>query len=91
MAGWGTGAQTLARNLSRQKRKGTSSDFRGVTRATFRGKPAWKATAYYQNRQEHLGYFSYTEDGELQAARAFDAKARELWGHRANLNFPEEF
>ncbi len=89
MAGWGTGAYARERNLNRPKREGLTSRFRGVSRAVYREQTVWKATAYYSGKAHHLGFFPYTEEGEIEAAKAYDAKTKEFWGRNANLNFPE--
>lgn len=63
-------------------RTGTSSRFIGVMRIG----PKWRAEIRHQRRTTHLGCF----DTEEEAARARDAKAVELRGEFARLNFPEE-
>ncbi len=46
----------------------------------------WEAKIWYKKRRIYLGCF----DDELAAARAYDAKAKELFGDCACLNFPEK-
>jgi hypothetical protein len=55
--------------------------FRGVS-AVYGGK--WKASVFYNGCTLHLGTYATPE----AAARAYDAKALELLGPRAKLNFP---
>ncbi|MBE0535092.1 MAG: HNH endonuclease, partial [Phycisphaerae bacterium] len=62
--------------------KGTSR-FKGVSWSRSRRK--WCAAIMYKFRTYRLGYF----DDEIQAATAYDKKARELHGKFACLNFPE--
>jgi hypothetical protein len=62
----------------------TSSRFKGVYFCKAMRK--WVATIGYEGRSIHLGSF----DDEAQAARAYDRKARALFGEFAYLNFPEE-
>ena len=61
-----------------------SSRFKGVYQSQTPGK--WKATVTYTRagfpRSIHLGTFSTEED----AARAYDAKVRELFGEFAKTN-----
>lgn len=70
--------------LHRNKRTGTSSRFWGVSLDQRSG--TWRSAISYQGRSVSLG--SYTTEEE--AARAYDRKARELYGERARLNFPGE-
>ena len=46
----------------------------------------WRARIYHQGHQLELGYFA--DEGD--AARAYDARARQLYGASAQLNFPRE-
>lgn len=62
------------------KRAGATSRFKGVSRAGSR----WTACIGLHRRAIHLGTFDREED----AARAYDAKARELHGEQGVLNFP---
>lgn len=61
----------------------TSSRFRGVTRHRQLNK--WQAMICLDNERRYLGVF----DDEEEAARAYDRKARELFGDFARPNFPE--
>lgn len=63
-------------------RQGARSRFKGVTKHKG-GK--WQATVTCQGRQYHLGLFVDEED----AARAYDAAAREHFGAFARPNFGE--
>ena len=47
----------------------------------------WFAKIYFEGRRIWLGYFLH----ETEAARAYDAKAVELFGEFAHLDFPEEW
>ena len=57
------------------------SKFRGVSWC--KRQLQWVAYIQGQGHKRHLGYFSVEED----AARAYDAKARELFGEFAKTNF----
>jgi hypothetical protein len=70
---------------NRGKRRGCSSRFLGVYHMKDQGK--YHAYVYYERRQCSCGDFA----DENEAARAHDAKAVELYGEFARLNFPEEW
>lgn len=57
------------------------SGYRGVSSS----KNRWQARMRYQKKDIYMGTFDTREE----AARAYDAKARELFGDAAILNFPE--
>lgn len=61
-----------------------TSGFKGAHWNKQRNK--WRAMINWQGVRYHLGYFNNLED----AAHAFDAKARELFGEFAYCNFQEE-
>jgi hypothetical protein len=60
----------------------SSSQYKGVMRDKRRSK--WQAMIGYNRKKIFIGYF----DDEEAAARAYDAKAKELHGQYAALNFP---
>lgn len=66
---------------TRNRRSYGKSKFRGVHFNQGR----WRASMAY--RPKHIGYF----DTELEAALAYDVKAFQLLGDKANLNFPERY
>lgn len=59
-----------------------TSKYRGVHYAKREQK--WHAAICFNSKRKHLGYF----DNEIDAARAYDAAAKELHGEFAVLNFP---
>ena len=65
------------------KRQGMTSRYKGVSRHTATGR--WQARISVEGKQMHLGYFAH----EADAARAYDARAREVFGVFAQANFPE--
>jgi hypothetical protein len=67
------------------KRAGSSSQFKGVGYSKKNHK--WSAELVVDGIKIWLGYFT----DEIEAARAYDRKAVELFGEFANLNFPEEW
>src|ERR1017187_9004606 len=46
----------------------------------------WTATIMFNGKQNFLGNFPYTEQGKIDAAKAYNLKAVELFGEYANLN-----
>ena len=70
---------------NRSKRRGTHSRFAGVGFNKQYGKHF--AAVYARGERFFLGYFA----NEVEAARAHDVKAVELYGEFAQLNFPEEW
>lgn len=64
-----------------KKRKGGSSKYRGVSLCWDR-KNRYIARLYYKGRNYHLGRFKT----EIEAAKAYNEKALELYGEFANLN-----
>lgn len=63
-----------------------TSQYKGVTWHKDRNK--WCAQIKTNNKRYHLGRFP--QDQEIEAAKAYDAKAVELFGEFACLNFPIE-
>jgi hypothetical protein len=64
--------------------RATSSRWKGV--GWFKPAGRWRACITQHGRQKHLGYFADEDD----AARAYDAAAREFFGEFARLNFPDD-
>lgn len=69
---------TSSQNLANRRRWESASGFKGVTRA--RGR--WHARINMQGRTRNLGYFTTREE----AARAYDAAARDLHGEFGQAN-----
>ncbi len=70
-------------NFNKQKQSGEyTSKYKGVMLWKRTGK--WQTCITYKGKHITLGYF----DDEESAARAYDTKARELFGKFAYLNFP---
>jgi len=74
---------THTQNLQNQRRdpKKSSSCFKGVHRTKLTGK--WQAYITQNGKRIHLGHFN----NEIEAAKTYDAKAKELFGEFACLNF----
>jgi len=62
-------------------RKKCSSQYKGVSRE--KGSKKWRATIYHKRKPIRLGFF----DDEIEAAKAYDEAAKELYGEYAHLNF----
>jgi hypothetical protein len=78
----------LCTNSQNQQNKrptrGSTSRYKGVDRWNFHKK--FRARITHNGKRIHLGYF----DSEIDAAKAYDKKAKELFGKFAYLNFPQE-
>lgn len=68
----------------RAARKGSKSQYKGVSWHKQHGR--WYAGICHNYKQIFLGL----HDDEVEAAKAYDRKAIELFGEFAKLNFPEE-
>jgi DNA-binding PadR family transcriptional regulator len=73
---------TRSQNRANGVSNGGSSQFKGVWWET--AIKRWRAAIRIDGRLRHLGCFH----DEVEAARAYDAAARETWGTFAWLNFP---
>lgn len=71
---------TSAQNMSNQRKtkKKTSSQYKGVTRR----KNSYRAYVTFQRKRFNLGSYH----SEIEAAKAYNAKATELFGEYARLN-----
>ncbi len=63
---------------------GSSSQFKGVMWDKRRSQ--WQVQIGHNGKKIFIGYF----DDEQEAARAYDAKAKELYGEFAALNFSQQ-
>ncbi len=73
-------ASSIQNQRNQQKRNVSSSKFKGVSSHR---KTGWKARIYIDNEPIYLGLFLTPEE----AALAYDAAARELFGEFAHTNF----
>jgi hypothetical protein len=72
-------------NRNHRKRCDSSSAYKGIFYDKHYGR--WGAKCQYQGERLRFGYF----DTPIEAARAYDRKAVELFGPFARLNFPQEW
>jgi len=75
---------TQRQNVYNSRPKGKSSRYKGVCRD--KSKNRWVVYVRHNGRNHYVGRFR----DEIEAARAYDRKAYELFGEFAWLNFPEE-
>jgi hypothetical protein len=78
----GTQNQGNRRKARLHDGRAVSSRWKGV--GWFKPAGRWRAYMTQHGHHKHLGYFTDEED----AARAYDAAAREFFGEFARLNFP---
>jgi len=71
-------------NVRKTMRKQCTSKYRGVSKVNKSNR--WQARIGYKGTKLILGYF----DSEIEAAKAYDEAAKELYGEYAVLNFSEE-
>jgi len=77
---------THQQNLMNQKKSVPhSSRYKGVS--LYKANGRWTAQLSLNNKTHHLGYFKT----EIEAARAYDVKARECFGEFANTNTKRVF
>jgi hypothetical protein len=76
---------THAENLRNQKIQANnkSSKFKGVSFFGANKSNPWTAQIHFHKKKIHLGYFKFESD----AAKAYDEKAKELFGEFAHTNF----
>jgi hypothetical protein len=75
------GLQLGAKNAYRGKNP--SSKYKGAS--WYKAYERWSSKIKCFGKQYFMGYF----DSEIEAAKAYDKKAKELLGDKAKLNFPE--
>jgi len=68
----------------------SKSGFKGVCCHASHGRDMWEAKIICDGKYVYLGRFPFTEEGKIQAARAYDAAALKHHGEFAYLNFPHE-
>jgi len=76
---------TSTQNTANQRKRKGSSNFKGVS--WYKREQKWRAGIGYKGKDFHLGYFN----DELEAAKAYDKAAKDLWGEFANLNFENDY
>jgi hypothetical protein len=75
---------TSENQANQRKASNKLSKFKGVT--WYKARNKWGVRICCHRKLLYLGLF----ESEIAAAKAYDEKARELFGEFANLNFPEQ-
>jgi hypothetical protein len=75
-------SQSRANSGKKNNKKPVTSQYKGVCKKS--ANKNWSAYIAFKGERYHLGYFGE----EIDAARAYDERARELFGGYARLNFP---
>ena len=75
---------TYQNGRNRGKQKNNTTGYKGVTWSDVAKERPYKAQLMINHKCVFLGYFS----DPIEAAKAYDKKARELHGEFARLNFP---
>lgn len=70
-------------NVNRGSKKNVTSQYKGVSFDTSRNK--WISSIQINKRTKHIGRF----DNEIECAKAYDKKSKEIYGEFARLNFEE--
>jgi len=74
---------THGENISNSRKyRGCSSEYKGVT--WHKRRLMWESQIVFKGEHQHLGYF----ESEIDAAKAYDQKAKKLRGEFAKVNFP---
>lgn len=76
-------ANRIQNNRNTKSRIGSTSKYLGVSLKRGNNNKKWVAQINFENKKHHLGYFK----DEIEAAKAYDKKAKELFGEFSNLNF----
>ncbi len=74
-------------SANRRCAKNSSSKYLGVHLNRSRKKYKWVAAIRKNKKAVYIGGFQFTEEGEMEAAKAYDKAAKELHGEFANINF----
>lgn len=77
-------ADAVTNGHNKRLARNNTSGFKGVKKASYRGRVRWRAMLTFDRRRMHLGYFETAEE----AARAYDEAARSALGEFAAVNFP---
>lgn len=73
-------------NRNKRPHKKSLSRYKGVAKHTAHGKVMWRAVIKAGGKRKVLGYFPFNEDGERNAASAYNIGALKYHGDFAYLN-----
>jgi hypothetical protein len=84
-------------NKNKRSKKNSTSKYLGVCKASVRNRKGVISLYYFRSRIKMnngklkcLGFYPFTKEGEILAAKAYNEAAKEIHGEFANINsFPE--
>ena len=79
---------THQQNCQNRKKASKVNNYKGVylCKRSYKLNKPWQALTDYHKKKVHIGMFAT----EIEAAKAYDERAKDLFGEFARLNFPNQ-